>query len=786
MEDCCAVCADPLVWVGYGSCGHRDVCSTCVVRLRFVLSDRRCCICKTECSTIFVTRALGSFTESKQNFSEFPADATEGQHGKYWYHEDSQAFFDDVDHYRMMSAMCRLACSICDNNAGDLRRGSSKGGHNFKSIQQLKGHLYNQHRVFMCNLCLEGRKVFISEQKLYTLSQLKQHESTGALEVDGSESERGGFTGHPMCEFCKNPFYGDTELYSHMSTEHFTCHLCQRKNPGHYEYYRNYDDLEIHFREEHFLCESEVCLSKKFVVFQSDTEMKRHNVIEHGGHMSRAKRNAALQIPISFKYRRNEQEHRGRRHGHHHPEPSSNNQLTMAVQASLETAFAESRFFESSHGVRPNAEHGEAVQSDEVTSSRELLPNSSISEPSSSRSIAVNGHCVQNGPILQDKYFPPLSNFAPAEPSSRNAQAFNERTSAGLGEELFPPLSGAKGRSKPKKKSFSQCLAANTSTSRTIPRSKGAVKVLSSALTRPFPKNYDSGSSTSAASHIRLTQNPPKETRSSSPSVKLSGSSGQAAQPSTSARQITRTRENHSDTAVPLPLVEDIREANKSLVENIRMSLGMDEDRYLAFKSISADYHQNLINTWEYLSLVDQFSLSHLVFELAQLCPDPQKKKELINAYCASLSSNSSHENNNSNAVISKKDVKGKAKIETSAGKEALADGIRTLDDKTPSSAGKTSRNSVSEETNAGDLWSKREVFTGDKVLGDGGVKKSKKKSKFLRARLGDGLDTVSVDRGHRRNSPEIFMGDSKDRLGDGVGVWGKGGAKKLFAQRGP
>ena len=56
MDDSCAVCADALEWVAYGPCGHREVCSTCVVRLRFVLADRRCCICKTECSFVFVTK----------------------------------------------------------------------------------------------------------------------------------------------------------------------------------------------------------------------------------------------------------------------------------------------------------------------------------------------------------------------------------------------------------------------------------------------------------------------------------------------------------------------------------------------------------------------------------------------------------------------------------------------------------------------------------------------------------------------------------------------------------
>lgn len=71
-------------------------------------------------------------------------------------------------------------------------------------------------------------QMFICEQKLYSRTQLNRHISIGDAEVDGSESERGGFKGHPTCEFCQNPFYGDNELYTHMSTEHYTCHICQR------------------------------------------------------------------------------------------------------------------------------------------------------------------------------------------------------------------------------------------------------------------------------------------------------------------------------------------------------------------------------------------------------------------------------------------------------------------------------------------------------------------------------------------------------------------------------
>ena len=64
MEDCCAVCAEPLDWVAYGACGHKDACSKCVTRLRFVLKDDRCVICQQPLAYVFVTRFMGDYTKS--------------------------------------------------------------------------------------------------------------------------------------------------------------------------------------------------------------------------------------------------------------------------------------------------------------------------------------------------------------------------------------------------------------------------------------------------------------------------------------------------------------------------------------------------------------------------------------------------------------------------------------------------------------------------------------------------------------------------------------------------
>ena len=82
--------------------------------------------------------------------------------------------------------------------------------------------------VIILTSVLYGDQIFICEQKLYTRAQLNRHLNNGDSEVDGSETERDGFMGHPMCKFCQNPFYDDHELYTHMSTEHYTCHICLR------------------------------------------------------------------------------------------------------------------------------------------------------------------------------------------------------------------------------------------------------------------------------------------------------------------------------------------------------------------------------------------------------------------------------------------------------------------------------------------------------------------------------------------------------------------------------
>lgn len=83
---------------------------------------------------------------------------------RLYYEESVQAYFDDQDPFRRIKAMCRLSCSKCEEcppPASDeqLPKGAVKKGHIFKSIESLRRHLFQTHKLIMCELCLKGRKV---------------------------------------------------------------------------------------------------------------------------------------------------------------------------------------------------------------------------------------------------------------------------------------------------------------------------------------------------------------------------------------------------------------------------------------------------------------------------------------------------------------------------------------------------------------------------------------------------------------------------------------------------
>ena len=110
-------------------------------------------------------------------------------------------------------------------------------------------------------------------------------------------------------------FYGDDELYAHCRDKHERCHICDRRNEGRQQqYYQDYNALEEHFRRDHFLCADQECMEKKFVVFESEMDLKAHQLKSHPNGLSKDARRDARRVDISgFDYRIPHQEVRGGR-----------------------------------------------------------------------------------------------------------------------------------------------------------------------------------------------------------------------------------------------------------------------------------------------------------------------------------------------------------------------------------------------------------------------------------------------------------------------------------------
>ncbi|KAL9029215.1 MAG: hypothetical protein Q9196_002511 [Gyalolechia fulgens] len=179
----------------------------------------------------------------------------------------------------------------------------------------LHRHVKGAHHKLMCDLCTRNKKVFTHEHELFTIPELRKHEKFG--DDNPGAVDQSGFKGHPECGFCRQRFYGDDELYTHCRDKHERCHLCDRRDGGRQQqqqYYLDYNSLEQHFRKDHFLCADKDCLDKKFVVFDSELDLKAHQLQTHPNGLSKDARRDARLVDISgFDYRAPYQNPRGER-----------------------------------------------------------------------------------------------------------------------------------------------------------------------------------------------------------------------------------------------------------------------------------------------------------------------------------------------------------------------------------------------------------------------------------------------------------------------------------------
>ncbi|EKG14565.1 Zinc finger RING-type protein [Macrophomina phaseolina MS6] len=269
----CFICASPIVHHAVSPCNHRT-CHICSLRLRALYKTKACAHCRTLSDFVIFTDDL---EKRYEEFSESEIASTDSNLGiKY---EKAEICDDTILllRYNCPDGSCDAACL----GWPDLHR-----------------HVKSVHHKVMCDLCTRNKKVFTHEHQLFTNAELRKHEKFG--DDDPGSAEQSGFKGHPECGFCMRRFYGDDELYVHCREKHERCHICDRRNGGRQpQYYVNYEALEVHFKKDHFVCPDQECLEKKFVVFESEMDLKAHQLEVHPNGLSKDARRDARRVDMS-------------------------------------------------------------------------------------------------------------------------------------------------------------------------------------------------------------------------------------------------------------------------------------------------------------------------------------------------------------------------------------------------------------------------------------------------------------------------------------------------------
>jgi len=278
----CLVCYSPHLHEerGIAPCGHDSVCASCHLRLRSLLSDKRCPICKASNEEIIIDVDPDPSIDRHKSFHEYEKWGNDiGPN--YIFRQDVGMFFPTFYYNTKVLPIFSLSCNVPKCRFMNDSSESNAPG----TLKGLMNHLASAHNppLQLCELCIQYKRDFISRLPRFTANQLKEHNKYGDMGAGRKATGSGRMNkGHPMCQFCQpKRFYDLTELHKHLHKEHFECFICKKLGKP-LQFFKDYDKLNIHFDREHYLCRFPECLAARFVVFSNDIDLKAHERDVHG------------------------------------------------------------------------------------------------------------------------------------------------------------------------------------------------------------------------------------------------------------------------------------------------------------------------------------------------------------------------------------------------------------------------------------------------------------------------------------------------------------------------
>lgn len=267
-DNVCIVCWREIHVYAIGLCDH-PVCHECSTRMRVLCRKSECPICRRNLPKVIFVKEAKPFEELKKRLYQVDAQP--------------QLCFEDDSVRQAYRELLENRCKYCP--PGPKRPV-------FTNFGMLRTHVRREHHRTFCDLCVEHLRIFPNERTAYSKKDLARHLHTG--DVDDTSHK-----GHPLCQFCDVRYFDNDELYRHLRKEHYFCHFCG--DDYRLQYYRNYEYLRDHFRQEHFLCEEGDCRNETFTAaFRSEIDLKAHRAQHHNRSMTKAQAKQARTLDLEF------------------------------------------------------------------------------------------------------------------------------------------------------------------------------------------------------------------------------------------------------------------------------------------------------------------------------------------------------------------------------------------------------------------------------------------------------------------------------------------------------
>ncbi|XP_070497281.1 E3 ubiquitin-protein ligase ZNF598 [Chironomus tepperi] len=268
-ENTCVVCFKKTFIFSIGSCNH-PVCYECSARMRCLCLQNECPICRQDLPRVIFTKTIDLFlTLDKTTRSGL-------------YEKKFRIVFADLEIQKAFYHLLEHRCPRCEES------------NLFVDFYKLKEHVRKVHEQFYCEICTENLKVFSSERRCYTRSELAQHRRVG-------DPDNKSHKGHPRCDYCELRYLDKDELFRHLRREHYFCHLCDADGVN--LFYGTVREMRDHFKAEHYLCEEDDCLEEEFTaVYRTEIDLRAHKATVHSKTMSRMEAKQARTLELDFSY----------------------------------------------------------------------------------------------------------------------------------------------------------------------------------------------------------------------------------------------------------------------------------------------------------------------------------------------------------------------------------------------------------------------------------------------------------------------------------------------------